>query len=302
MNTTNPLPIMVRYNGDGKHIKAHQMNSIYVADSIKALATVYQEAYLEANKIYKSKVNLESYLEGGFGEGSIWWIFKLFTSENESQQSLDKQNISTKIFSSIEHVIRLLKQIDLSTTEIVIKDTSDGYKININGELVYLDELKCALLTNPKVRAALSSMAMPLSDEGISSLTVNQGEDEKNTIKIIKGEEQNLIVSRNHKHIIDDGKITGFYHIDTLSYNPKSKWILLEKDYPKNSITVLIVDPKFLKNVSENQEKFSKDDLLEVEGVWFKEKRKLTGKVSVTYTITKVIQHIPAEDRQWKLL
>nr|MVE71715.1 hypothetical protein [Vibrio cholerae] len=82
----------------------------------------------------------------------------------------------------------------------------------------------------------------------------------------------------------------------------KSKWKLISKDNPSVHITVSITDPKFLKRVSDNQEKFSKDDLLEVEGVWYKEKVKLTGKATVNYIVTKVKDHIPAEEKQWKLL
>ncbi|CSD24078.1 Uncharacterised protein [Vibrio cholerae] len=41
---------------------------------------------------------------------------------------------------------------------------------------------------------------------------------------------------------------------------------------------------------------------MEVEGVWYKEKVKLTGKATVNYIVTKVKDHIPAEEKQWKLL
>lgn len=296
------LPVKVYYNGQGDRIRSHQMKSHYVSESIEAFNTVYKEAYLEANRIYKSQISLETYLEGGFNEGSMWWLLKLFTSENESQQSLDNSGIKSRVFESVRYVFDLLKRIDLSTTEIVVQKTKDGYKVDVDGEPVLLDELKCAILTNPKVRAAISHIATPLTDEGIDSLVIDQGMNSQDRIEVKKGDESNLVIRRSHKHIVDEGKISGLYFIDTLSYNPKSKWKLIDKENVKNSINVTISDPKFLKSVSQNREKFSKDDLLHIEGVWYKERTKLTGKATINYTVNTVKEHIPAEDRQWKLL
>ncbi len=155
---------------------------------------------------------------------------------------------------------------------------------------------------NPKVRAAISNIATPLTDEGIDSLVIDQGMNSQDRIEVKKGDESNLVIRRSHKHIVDEGKISGLYFIDTLSYNPKSKWKLIDKDNVNNSINVTISDPKFLKSVSQNREKFSKDDLLNIEGVWYKERTKLTGKATINYTVNTVKEHIPAEDRQWKLL
>lgn len=296
------LPVKVYYNGQGDRIRSHQMKSYYVSESIEAFNTVYKEAYLEANRIYKSKISLETYLEGGFNEGSMWWLLKLFTSENESQQSLDNSGIKSRVFESVRYVFDLLKSIDLSTTEIVVQKTKDGYKVDVDGEPVLMDELKCAILTNPKVRAAISNIATPLTDEGIDSLVIDQGMNSQDRIEVKKGDGSNLVIRRSHKHIVDEGKISGLYFIDTLSYNPKSKWKLIDKDNVNNSINVTISDPKFLKSVSQNREKFSKDDLLNIEGVWYKERTKLTGKATINYTVNTVKEHIPAEDRQWKLL
>ncbi|EKG0059880.1 hypothetical protein O1D93_003545, partial [Vibrio cholerae] len=188
------------------------------------------------------------------------------------------------------------------TTEILIKDTSDGFEIDINGERVVLDELQCAILTNPKIRSAISDIAAPLSEDGIDTLTIDYGVSSCQKIELTKEDKNKLIIRRSHKHIVDEGEVFGFYYVETLSYNPKSKWKLISKDNPSVHITVSITDPKFLKRVSDNQEKFSKDDLLEVEGVWYKEKVKLTGKATVNYIVTKVKDHIPAEEKQWKLL
>ncbi|WP_367989852.1 hypothetical protein AB2S62_21830 [Vibrio sp. NTOU-M3] len=302
MELINNQSVKIHYDGSGKRIRSHQMKASYVSASIEGFDTIYREAYKEANRIYKSKISTEILLEGGFQEGSVWWWLKLFTSESESQQSIETVSVSRSVLNSIQYAINLLRQMDLTTTEIVIKDTADGFEVDIDGERVVLDELQCAILTNPKIRSAISDIATPLTEDGIDTLTIDHGISSCPKIQITKEDKNNLVLRRSHKHIVEEGEIFGFYYVETLSYNPRSKWKLISKDNPSNSVTVSITDPKFLKRVSDNQEKFSKDDLLEVEGVWYKEKTKLTGKATVNYTITKVKDHIPAEEKQWKLL
>ncbi|NOI53204.1 hypothetical protein F0248_08930 [Vibrio crassostreae] len=302
MELINNQSVKIHYDGSGERIRSHQMKASYVSASIEGFDTIYREAYKEANRIYKSKINTEILLEGGFQEGSLWWWLKLFTSESESQQSIETVSVSRSVLNSIQYAINLLRQMDLTTTEIVIKDTADGFEVDIDGERVVLDELQCAILTNPKIRSAISDIATPLTEDGIDTLTIDHGISSCPKIQITKKDKNNLVLRRSHKHIVEEGEIFGFYYVETLSYNPRSKWKLISKDNPSHSVTVSITDPKFLKRVSDNQEKFSKDDLLEVEGVWYKEKTKLTGKATVNYTITKVKDHIPAEEKQWKLL
>ncbi|MFM1640189.1 hypothetical protein [Aeromonas salmonicida] len=302
MELINYQTVKVSYDGKGERIQSHQMKASYVSSSINGLDIIYKEAFKEANKIYKSQIKMDTLLEGGFQEGSLWWLLKLFTREAESQISINKKSITNSVIQSIQSAINLLKQMDMSTTEIIIKDTSNGYEIDIDGEMVILDELQCAILTNPKIRAAISEIAAPLTEDGIDSLTIEHGIAICPNINITKEDNKNLVIKRSHKHIIEEGEISGFYYVETLSYNPKAKWKLISKDNPTNSITVVITDPKFLKRVSDNQERFSKDDLLKIDGVWYKEKIKLTGKTSINYTVTNVREHIPAEERQWKLL
>ncbi|GGA83411.1 hypothetical protein GCM10011369_26750 [Neiella marina] len=294
--------IKIHYNGSGDKIKQHQMKVSLVTSSMSGLETIYLEAFKEANRIYSSHISTEALLSGGFRDGSLWWLIKLFTKESESQQSFETSSIYGAICAALNKTIELLKNMDLSTTEIVIKQGKQGYSIDIDGDRVELNELECAILTNPKIRAAISDISTPLTEEGIDSLTINQGAKEHPLITVTKEDKEKLVIRRNHKHVVDEGKIFGFFYVENLSYNPKAKWKLIDRDNPARSLTALIVDPVFLKRVSDNQEKFSKDDLLEVDGVWYKEKTKLTGKTITNYTITKVIQHIPVEDKQWKLM
>ncbi|MCG9575911.1 hypothetical protein L1D14_06605 [Vibrio tubiashii] len=298
----NEQSIKAHYDGSGEKIKQHLMIASHVTGSMNGLEVMYKEAYKEANRIYNSKLSTEVYVEGGIQPGSLWWLLKLFTSESESQQTLERKSIHKAIGKALNRVFNILKNLNLATTEIVIKQENEGYTIDIDGERVVLDELECAILTNPKIRKAISQVASPLVEEGVDSLTISHGIKDLQPICVSSEEKDKLIIKRNHKHIVGEGKIAGFYYVDTLSYNPKKNWTLIDKDNPSKSITVKIVDPTFLKRVSDSKEKFAKDDLLEIEGVWYKEKTRLTGNVSVNYTVTLVKHHSPAEDKQWTLI
>ncbi|MVE71636.1 hypothetical protein D6U60_18555, partial [Vibrio cholerae] len=61
----NVQSIKIHYDGSGRRIRSHQMKAAYVSASIEGLETIYNEAFKEANKIYKSKINTEILLEGG---------------------------------------------------------------------------------------------------------------------------------------------------------------------------------------------------------------------------------------------
>lgn len=298
----NHRNIVIHYDGNGERIKSHQMKASLVASSIRGLEVIYSEAFKEANRIYKSRMLTDILIEGGFREGSFWWLLKLFSKESESQQIFEKKSLYNAVLESIGVVVNLLKKMDISTTEIIVKETENGFEVLIDGKEIILDELQCAILTNPKVRAALGDIAKPLAEDGVDILTIDQDSPNTSVIKIDKEHNKNLLLARSHKHIIEEGEVFGFYYVEDLSYNPKTKWKLVAKDNPSNKIEVSITDPKFLKRVSENKEKFSKDDLLEIQGGWYKEKTKHTGKTNIQYTVTLINNHVPAEDRQWKLI
>ncbi|WP_265468028.1 hypothetical protein, partial [Aeromonas salmonicida] len=201
MELINYQSVKVSYDGKGERIQSHQMKASYVSSSINGLDIIYKEAFKEANKIYKSQIKMDTLLEGGFQKGSLWWLLKLFTREAESQISINKKSITNSVIQSIQSAINLLKQMDMSTTEIIIKDTNNGYEIDIDGEMVILDELQCAILTNPKIRAAISEIAAPLTEDGIDSLTIEHGIAICPNINITKEDNKNLVIKRSHKHI-----------------------------------------------------------------------------------------------------
>jgi hypothetical protein len=289
--------LKVHYDGNNEYLNNHQMNAKFVSKSIKAIDTLYCEAFTEMNKIYNHNVKTEVYIEGGFNEGSIWWLCRIFGIEREQQNNLDSSDNRSLVSFAVDRIISIIKKFPVDDAEIIITETTNGYEVLVDNERVTIDELECALLTNEKIRNALSDLASPLNEDGIDSLTISDLISPENQIKITKSDKHNLIVSRKHKQIVDDGIIDGLYYAENLSYNPHSKWKLVSLLDPKVKINATIIDPVFLKTVANNQ-KFSKNDVLNVKGSWYKEKSRLTGKISSTYTIIEVRDHVRQEDKQ----
>ena len=296
--------LKISYGGEGERIKSHQMPASFVASSILATEALLKEAQNEANRIYRIKTSTEVCLDGAFNDGSLWWLLRVFGKANEQQEDIDEKTSFHSILSAICKVVDVLKLLPLEEAEIIIKQSdATGFEVEIDNERVALDELETALLTNPIIRESISNIVSPLSDEGISEVTLNSEEDRANSITITEADKQALIVKRGHRQIIDEGSRKGFYYIDTLSYDPKNKWKVIPSEKPKQKpISVSIVDGKFLKDVSEGIERFSKNDLIEVDLSWIIEKDKLTGKNRSTYTIKNVIQHVPANIKQQDII
>ncbi|WP_299662714.1 hypothetical protein [uncultured Psychromonas sp.] len=294
--------LKVRYDGQGSMIKNHQMNAKSVSKSILAIETIYTEAVNESNRIFNSRHTTNVVLSGGFQDGSLWWLLKVFGKEDESQIQFNHKSNFSVVSAAINKAVETLKLISLESAEIIIRETPDGYEVDIDGKNVVLDEIECAVLTNEKIRSALSDLAMPLVDDGIDTLIVENQTSPNDSIKITDTDKENLLIKRKHKHIVDEGEAEGFFYIETLSYNPRSKWKLVSNKDPSISLSATIADSAFLKRVSDNTEKFSKDDLLYVVVNWYKEKSKLTGKVLTVSTIIEVREHVPFENRQRNLL
>jgi hypothetical protein len=278
------------------------MDAKYVSTSISAINTLYKEAYRELNNIHNHKVETEVFIEGGFQEGSLWWLFRIFNKEQEQQIRLDETKNSCLVNRAISTVISIIKRISVNSVDIVITEVEEGYEVEIDNSPVVIDELACALLTNEKVRMALSDLATPLNEEGIDELTISETNGRLDEIKITQKDKNNIIVARKHRQILETGEVQGLFYAEDLSYNPHSKWKFISASNPQVSFFAVIVDPIFLRALATNNEKFSKDDVLELRGTWVKEKKKYTGKIVTTYTIIEVTNHIPSEERQRDLL
>lgn len=294
--------LCVHYDGQGERIKSHQMDGLEVANSIKAVVTIYNEAFKEANKVLNSNFKSEVLMEGSTKAGSLKWLMKVLAKEEEAQMSLgETEPMHKNVLASIKRVVDLIKEIDLSTTEIVIHETTSGHAVTVDGKAIEIDELQCAILTNNKILGAFSDLAKPLDGENIDTVTISSCSGLSETFEITSENRSQFLGRKGHTKIVEDGEFDGFYYIETLSYSPESKWKLVNKDSPKDIVNGIITDAEFLARVSDNAERFAKDDLLQVAGVWYKEKAKLTGNVKTTYIISEVKDHIPAGDHQWQL-
>ncbi len=296
----------ISYDGDGEHIQNHQMNAKYVAESLLALNNLYFELFKESNIIHNDNIKIDVLLDAGenlytFEAGSLKWLLRLVGKQPESQTHLDKTQPFHEALRALKNVVDLLKRFRHDDASIEIKKEQEGYSVKVDGQIVTIKEIEYAILSNEKVRMSLSKIVEPLIYDGIDNFTLTSG-SKADSFSINKGDANNLYVSRSHKTILEEGEFEGIFYIETLSYDPEQKWKLVSKTDKSKKISAIIADTAFLKRVSMNQERFSKDDLLNVKVTWYSQKAKYTGKAVYTYTIIDVLEHIPVRGSQGRLL
>jgi hypothetical protein len=295
----------ISYDGKGELIVNHSMDSQLVASSILALNSIYKEAFNEAQKIYRDKLDITLYLDAkeaskGFEQGSLKWLLRLVGLQYETQTNITNVVYFKKVQQAIVTVIKLLKRLRFNDAVIKITQTKDGYALEIDEESVLLDEIEYAILSNENIRVGIAKLSEPLLKDGLETFELNS--NSKSSFTINKEEARNLFIKRSHKTILDEGEFEDVFYIETLSYNPEAKWKLISTTDKKKIISAPIIDTHFLKRVSLNQEKFSKDDLLKARISYYAQKAKHTGKTVYTYSILEILEHIPVSGDQGKLL
>jgi hypothetical protein len=295
----------ISYDGDGELIVNHSMDSQLVASSILALNSIYKEAFSEARKIYNDKLDVTLYLDAnkdseGFEKGSLKWLLRLVGLQSETQTNIENVVYFKKVQQAIVKIVEVLKRLHFDDAVIKITQTKDGYELEIDNENVLLDEIEYAILSNENIRVGLAKLSEPLLKDGIE--TFDLGSNSDGSFSINKEEAKNLYIKRSHKTILDEGQFEDVFYIETLSYNPEAKWKLISTTDKKKTISATIIDTHFLKRVSLNQEKFSKDDLLKARISYYAQKAKYTGKTVYTYSIIEILEHIPVSGDQGKLI
>ncbi|MDO6581587.1 hypothetical protein Q4491_09540 [Photobacterium sp. 2_MG-2023] len=289
--------IQVHYDGNGEDIKSHLMPSLLVASSVKAFDALCTEAFKEANRVYNCKVETGTYIEGGFDKGSLKWLQKLVTSQNEAQIETDGCSIQLRVTQAISKAVHILLRIDTSIPEIVIKEGKDGFEVELGDKNIVADELVCSLITNSKVRKAISELAKPLALEGIDKLTIQSCTSSFSDIEVNKDAAVNLTQKREHFYVVEDGNFTGFYRVEDLSYNPQKAWKFISIEKPSDTFNGTIDDEQFWSSVAANEERFARDDVMKLSVSWKKCRKSLTARASTTYVVTS-IEHYEGEQME----
>ncbi|MDF2185311.1 hypothetical protein O1O06_11070 [Grimontia hollisae] len=289
--------IQVHYDGDGEDIKSHLMPSQLVAASVKAFDLLYVEAFKEANRIYGCKLDAGTYIEGGFESGSLKWLQKLVSSQNEDQIDTDGCSIQSRVTDAISKTVNILLRIDTTIPEIVIKEGKDGFEVELSDGTEITDELVCSLLTNHKARKAIGDMAKPLSIDGIDKLTIQSQTASFPEIRVDKASAMNLTQKREHFYVVEEGSFSGFYRVEDLSYNPQKAWKFISMDKPSDSFNGIIEDELFWAAVAASKERFARNDVMKVDVSWTRSRKSLTARATTTYVVTS-IEHYEGEQME----
>ncbi|WP_305421007.1 hypothetical protein [Photobacterium leiognathi] len=295
--------IEVHYDGQGQDIKSHLMPSKLVSQSVCAFDILYKEAFKEANKIYNTKLEANTYIQGGFEAGSLKWLQKIVSKQNEEQLLIDdiaeEGSFKDKITKAITEAIGFLSRISSDMPEIRFKETKDGISILVdsNGTYEPTNELVCALLTNKKAKKAISDLSQPLKVDGIDSLTITGcgRSADSPKVKILKASVDNLTTTKHYSSVVEEGSFSGLYKAEDLSYNPENVWKFVSIERPSDSFKAKILDDLFWQEVASRKQKFVFEDVMRIEGTWTKTRKSMTGNSSTIYVINK-IEHFDKDD------
>ncbi|HIF9074620.1 hypothetical protein A9D46_15030 [Photobacterium damselae subsp. damselae] len=294
--------IQIHYDGKGENITAHLMPSSLVSSSVKAFDTIYKEAFKEANKIYGSNLETDTYVQGGFEKGSLKWLQKLVSVQNEEQIQIDCVDSQSRVTAAVSKVVSILTRLDHDMPEIVIQETSDGYAVNVKDGTEPADELVCAILTNGKIRKAIGELTKPLTMKGIDSLTINSCSNGFESIEVGQESANILSYQKSHVSLVEEGNFVGYYQAEDLSYNPKKAWKFNSIEKASDSFSGIITDENFWSDVAASKEKFAYDDIMKVEVSWKKVRKSLTSRSTITYVVTKIERYDKDKGARCKIL
>ncbi|MDO6512594.1 hypothetical protein [Neptuniibacter sp. 2_MG-2023] len=256
----------------------YAMDAKSIANSINAFVTTFEEI----NKTLFSdeeRPSLKLQIVGAhaahpeaFQAGSFGWDFRILTDIagrtanffTKAQTELAKKfGLQTSIFVELAQLIKRINRHEIE----IKRDTQGNYSILFNGEEVKIEAYQAELLANDKVQSAMKRVVGPLHREGISNfgITDNIEHNKDSVLTIDEGDEarsfkgsSGAIISR-----IEEAEREVAFFIDTLSYNPASKWKLVSEDINEGKpISVTIKDAEFLTRVAEHNEAFAKNDVL----------------------------------------
>lgn len=284
----------VSYDADDDEYKLHRIDALTLGNSIIGM----HEIIAEANSIINNGTEVELQVTSPVvEEGSVIIDFLLSAASAESLEILKYLGLSTTgaafAGGSLLEIVKKLK--NRKITNVVIEGDSDTATITVDGEEIECSKFVAKLAVDRKVRSALHNIVqVPLAGKKGSTFKVIDG-NHKTVETIIAATATNFsplpIGSMESEETTRD-TITAYFiqvHFDS----PKN-WKIRFVDNTEHSIE--IKDEVFLKRVAENKQKFSKEDLFEIE-IEIKSTFRQT-RASHKYSVIKVTKHFAEKERR----
>lgn len=282
---------------DGPALRGHEMNVRDLAPAMLGVGEVFEAL----NSLYNGKaadvaVNVRAHQPGCFTV-----VFDIIQSIRSGTEFLSGTeitaaiNLKELIFGSMG-LIWLIRMMRGRTPERIEKLSPGMFRLFIDDEVYDIPMELLQAYKELSVRRALERfVTRPLRKAGIDEVRVeSQGRE---LVRVEKSEAEYFQAPVLDDDIIIDDTRRAAFTITDLSFDEDGRWKLNDGGHP---IKAAITDPNFLERIENDEIRFAKHDVL-VCMVHFVQKRNAKGGLVNEYTVTDVLEHIPAP-RQLKLV
>jgi hypothetical protein len=287
---------------DGPALQSHEMNVRDLAPAMLGVGEVFEAL----NSLYNGKatdiaVNVRAHEPGCFTVVfDVIQHIKSGTDFLAGTEVTAALNLREIVFGSLLPVggglIWLIRKLKGRTPDRIEKLSPGMFRLIIGDETYDIPVELLQAYKELSVRRALERfVTKPLQKPGIEELRVESGGRQIARVEKQEAEWFRAPVVADDV-IIDDTRRAAFT-IRDLSFDEDGLWRLNDGSNP---IKAAIVDRDFLAQVEADEIRFAKHDVL-VCMVHFVQKRKAGGGLVNEYTVTEVLEHIPAP-RQLRLI
>lgn len=279
---------------DGEALRDHSMDVQTLAPALMGLGTLMDAANRVVNGD-KSKIKLHiKALEGGSFQITFEVIETLYAQIRDILAGSDATAAANLIAflgfsasSTTWGLVHLIKYFHGKNPDKISNVDPDTLRLQIGDKVIEVPIQVVRLLKDVSVRSAIEKIISdPLKKEGVDSFHVRDRKTGKDFLNISKDESPYFTLPDIGDDIVSDSVYKAAFTIISLAFKDDNKWRL---DGGDGVINAKIEDEEFLERVNNNEESFSKGDILFCKAHLIQ--RKTNSGLKNDYTIMKVLEH-----------
>ncbi|WP_334325318.1 hypothetical protein [Gilliamella apicola] len=283
----------IYYDAKKSELSKHKIDAYALGSSILEMSKMIYEADRVINSTEKT---IDLLVTAPVKKGSVAIEFVANFLNNGGMDVLKYIGLTAASSSIVGGSAIAVSQIirDKKVLSIDSYSDSDEVEIKLNNETIKCDKTVAELVTNPKIRKAMSEViAQPLinKEEPVFRIEVNNVETlrltNENIVNIRPLNKDSFNSQESVKTLTTNVKLT------QINFKSKNGWKMVYENEEKN---VTIQDESFFERISHNALAFKEGDIFKVE-LTIEEKNTANSK-RTKYIIKKVLRHRASKERK----